>query len=56
MRVERGGKNVPALSFGGGVLATAIAAQENEKIVVIISTVLPGTIDREIRPSFSFPV
>ena len=31
-------------------MAEEIAKQDNEKVIVIISTVLPGTIEREIKP------
>ena len=41
------------LKQGISALAEEIARQRKDKIVAIISTVLPGTIDREIRPLLS---
>lgn len=38
------------LKEGISVLADAIDKQEEDKVVIIISTVLPGTIEREIKP------
>ena len=38
------------LKEGISVLADAINKQEEDKVVIIISTVLPGTIEREIKP------
>lgn len=38
------------LRAGIGDLADEIAMQGEEKVVIIISTVLPGTIEREIKP------
>jgi len=39
-----------SLKEGIKILSNEIEKQSNDKIVVIISTVLPGTIDREIKP------
>lgn len=47
---ERDDFNYEALKKGIKDLSDEIAKQENSKIVVIISTVLPGTIEREIIP------
>lgn len=42
--------NYEALKNGIKTLSDAISNQDNSKIVIIISTVLPGTIEREIFP------
>lgn len=42
--------NYESLKNGIKTLSDAISNQDNSKIVVIISTVLPGTIEREIFP------
>jgi UDPglucose 6-dehydrogenase len=47
---ERADFDYEPLKRGIESLSTEIQKQSNEKIVVIISTVLPGTIEREIYP------
>ncbi len=47
---ERANFDYSHLKAGMRSLAEEIARQGAEKIVVIISTVLPGTVEREIRP------
>lgn len=47
---EREDFNYEWLKTGITELSEAIARQEEDKIVIIISTVLPGTIEREIKP------
>ena len=42
--------NYDWLKSGISSLADVISQQENDKVVIIISTVLPGTIEREIKP------
>lgn len=42
--------NYDWIKQGISSLAEEIAKQDNEKVIVIISTVLPGTIEREIKP------
>src|SRR5687768_12012951 len=38
------------LTAGISTLSAEIAVQRKDKVVIIVSTVLPGTIEREIRP------
>ena len=47
---ERADFDYEPLKKGIESLSNEIGKQSNEKIVVIISTVLPGTIEREIEP------
>lgn len=47
---ERDDFNYEMLKTGITVLSDIIKAQNKEKIVIIISTVLPGTVEREILP------
>ena len=47
---ERADFDYSALKAGVKTLSDEIARQAADKVVVVISTVLPGTIEREIRP------
>jgi UDPglucose 6-dehydrogenase len=47
---ERDDFNYAYLKSGIQALSNAIANQSENKVVIIISTVLPGTIEREIKP------
>jgi UDPglucose 6-dehydrogenase len=49
---ERDDFNYDNLKSSITSLSNEIRRQNNEKIVIIISTVLPGTIEREILPMF----
>jgi UDPglucose 6-dehydrogenase len=51
---ERDDFNYEPLKKGIESLSSEIIKQSNEKIVVIISTVLPGTIEREIYPIIKY--